>query len=161
VTDIAPCRHAAAETPETLMNTIHSCTRTTLMAALCIAAVGLTAGCYWPGYYPGGSQASRDLYTFESATDYPQSIQLRDLTTREVLWSINVPIGQQVVIRFYDGHDPRNEERPALMRWELMERGTRFGELGNAIPVPRRDRRLMEVFIRDRDVAPGLETAGG
>jgi hypothetical protein len=72
-----------------------------------------------------------------------------------------VPIGQQVVIRFYDDHDPRNEERPALMRWEMMNRGTRWGELDNAMPVPTYDRRLLEVYYRDGDVAPGLETRAG
>jgi hypothetical protein len=129
----------------------------------CVALLALTAmaGCWMPGYRPGGPQATRDLYTFESTTDFPQSIQLIDTASGEVIWSVNVPIGQQVVIRFYDDHDPRNEERPALMRWEMMNRGTRWGELDNAMPVPTYDRRLLEVYYRDGDVAPGLETRAG
>lgn len=133
--------------------------RYSLLAAILALGAAPLAGCWMPGYWPGGSQATRDLYTFESTRDFPQSVQVVDLATKEVLWSINVPIGQQVVIRFYDDHDPENAERPALMRWELMERGTRFGELDNAMPVPAYDRRLMEVYYRggNGEVAPGLE----
>jgi hypothetical protein len=126
--------------------------------ALFAAAPLLLTGCWVPGYWPGGSLATRDIYTYESTVDFQQSVQLTDVATNDVIWSINIPVGKQVVIRFQDDHDPENVERPALMRWELMERGRRTGELYNAIPAPAWDRRLMEVFYRDADVAPGLET---
>lgn len=128
-----------------------------LFTALAAMAVVPIAGCWSPGYRPGGQQATRGVHTFESTQDFLQSIQIVDLATNDVIWSIHVPLGEQVVLRFYDQHDPENVERPALMRWELMPRGTRWGELDNAIPVPAYDRRLMNVFYRDRDMAPGLE----
>jgi hypothetical protein len=131
--------------------------RTLSLAALLLAASAPMSGCWMPGYWPGGPQATRGLHTFESTTDFPQVIQLTDIATREVIWSISVPVGQQLVVRFYDDHDPENIDRPALMRWELMDRGTRFGELDNAITVPDYDRRLLEVFNRDGDPAPGTE----
>jgi hypothetical protein len=126
------------------------------LAALTAATLPM-AGCYMPGFRPGGQQATRGVHTFESTTDFPQTIQLTDLATKEIIWSVNVPVGQQLVVRFYDDHDRRNVERPALMRWELMERGTLWGELDNAIPVPDYDRRLLEVYYREGDPAPGLE----
>lgn len=129
------------------------CLLTTLLA---IGAAPLM-GCWMPGYRPGGPQATRDLHTFESTRDFPQSIEVVDQATNEVVWSIHVPIGEQVVIRFYEHHDPDNIERPALMRWEMMERGSRWGELTNAMPVPSYDARVLNVYLREADVAPGLE----
>jgi hypothetical protein len=135
---------------------LRSVTLALSLTALAAAALPL-GGCYMPGYWPGGQQATRGIHTFESTTDFPQTIQLTDLATKEIVWSVSVPVGQQLVVRFYDDHNRGNVERPALMRWELMERGTLWGELDNAIPVPDYDRRLLEVYYREGDPAPGLE----
>jgi hypothetical protein len=92
--------------------------------------------------------ASRDLYTYESTPDYPQNITVIDFTTGEKLLSIEVPVGQQLVIRFYEDHDTKNTARPDLMRWKLMPRGTQFGELPNSMPVPDYNHRRVDVTLR-------------
>lgn len=110
------------------------------------AAVALTAGCV-PGYYPGGSLASRDLYTYPSEPNWPQTVVLVDHLTEEVLWTVEVPIGQQLVVRFYED-ETDDPELPALMRWELMPLGDHFGELDNAMPVPPQYARRLDTFVR-------------
>ena len=116
-----------------------------LMLVATIAALG---GCAWPGYRPGGKQASADEYTFESTGGTPKTVKLLDWTTNTTIWTLEVPVGKELVVRFYDDHDPKNATRPALMRWELFENGHEFGELHNAIPAPDAGHRRMDWEIR-------------
>lgn len=115
---------------------------------LTLAGTVAMGGCWgWmPGYRPGGSQASLDEYTYESTAEVQQTVALRDWTTGEEIWRLDVPVGKQVVIRFYDEQNPTQADRPAIMRWQIMDRGTMFGELRNAIPAPDATRRRVEVY---------------
>jgi len=139
--------------------------RLAALPCLLIALAGPPlVGCM-PGYDPGGPQASRDLYTYESTPDFPQTIILKDISTDETIWSMEVPVGKQVVIRFYEGHDTKNIARPDLMRWRLFDRGTQYGELDSAIPVPASISRRVDVVLRKNADAvtksvPAPEPAG-
>ena len=124
-----------------------------------IAVIGALGGC-WPGYRPGGSQASADEYTYVSTPDCPQTIQLLDWTTNTTIWTLDVPVGKELVMRFYDDHDPKNPTRPALMRWEIFDAGREFGELHNAIPAPDSSHRRVDPSIRKTATAvPAPEAA--
>lgn len=125
-----------------------------IAAALGLSLAGLTglAGCV-PGYYPGGSLASRDLYTYESTPDAPTNITVIDWTTGEQLLQVEVPVGQQLVVRFFENHNKKNTERPDLMRWKLMKAGTTFGELDNSMPVPDYGHRRVDVSLRKNATA--------
>lgn len=122
-----------------------------LILALVLAAA-TAAGC-WPGYRPGGAGASIDEYTYESTVEVPKTIKLIDWTTNTTIWTLDIPPGQQAVVRFYDNHDPKNATRPALMRWQLFEIGREMGHLGNAIPAPGKDQRRVDWFKRDTPAA--------
>ena len=123
------------------------------LAILALASAFLAGGCWYPGYRAEGQGASRDSYTYESTHDYPQNLRVIDWTTGESLLYVEIPVGQQLVIRFFDDHDKDNKERPALMRWKLMPMGTRFGELDNSAPVPAYINRRLDVTLRDRSEA--------
>lgn len=123
-------------------------TRRTI-ASLMVAAMVVSAGCWYPGYSPGGSMASRDLYTYESTPNFPQNVTVVDWTTGEKLLHVEVPVGQQLVVRFYDDYNTKNAARPALMRWKLMPAGTRYGELVNSMPVPGPNQRRLDVSLRE------------
>jgi hypothetical protein len=88
------------------------------------------------------------LYTYESTPDYPQNISIVDWTTNETLLTVEVPVGQQLVIRFYADHDTKNAARPDILRWKLMPKGTSFGELTNSLPVPDYNHRRIDVALR-------------
>jgi hypothetical protein len=127
------------------------------MAALVIAGLTLipAGGCWSPGYEPGGPMASRDLFTYVSTGDFPQNVTVLDWTTDEKLLTVEIPIGQQLVIRFFEDYNDKDPNRPALMRWKLMPRGQRFGELNNTMPVPDATRRRVDVDVRERaDAVP-------
>lgn len=119
-------------------------------ASLLVAVTALTAlpGCWVPGYSPGGSQASRDLFTYDSTPDHPQNVTVVDWTTGEKLLTVEIPVGQQLVLRFYDEYDKKNTARPTLMRWKLMPMGTSWGELSNSMPAPDRNHRRVDVELR-------------
>jgi hypothetical protein len=121
--------------------------RLTLAATIGIALTALP-GCWVPGYSPGGPQASRDLYTYDSTPDHPQNITVLDWTTGEKLLTVEVPVGQQLVMRFYEDYDIKNAARPALMRWKLMRAGTSWGELTNSMPVPDMHHRRVDPELR-------------
>src|SRR4051812_3931179 len=74
-----------------------------VLRKFCLAgAAALTAamaGCWTMGYSPGGRQASLDEFTYESTADHPYSLYLIDLRTRETIWSMDVPVGKEVVIK--------------------------------------------------------------
>jgi hypothetical protein len=109
-----------------------------------------STGCWYPGYSAGGQGASRDLYTYESTPDFPQNVTVVDWTTNETLLTVEVPVGQQLVIRFFDDYNTDNKQRPALMRWKLMPLGTRFGELDNSAPVPSYTHRRIDTTLRTK-----------
>lgn len=120
--------------------------RPMMAGAAALLGAFLTAGCV-PGYHAGGSLASRDLFTYPSEPNWPQTVKLVDHRTGAVLWSVDIPVGQQLVVRFYEDQtdDP---QFPAMMRWELMPLGKKFGQLDNAMPVPSRLSRRLDTYVR-------------
>jgi hypothetical protein len=113
-----------------------------------IALAGGLGGCWYPGYYPEGNMASREIHVYESNPSSPQNVAVVDWTTGEKLLFVEIPVGQQLVVRFYDDYNTKNTARPALMRWKMMPAGTHFGELDNSMPVPNADHRRLEPTIR-------------
>jgi hypothetical protein len=137
----------------------HPLSRTLYSVLLAAAAAGTMAGC-WPGYRPGGSQASYDEYTYVSTPDEPKTVKLLESTTNTTIWTVEVPIGKELVVKFYEDHDPKNTTRPTLMRWEIFEAGHEFGELHNAMPVPDAAHRRVDWFLRKNGTAvPAPEPA--
>jgi hypothetical protein len=126
---------------------------------LCLLVlIGLT-GCI-PGYRPGGAVQSFDEYTYLSTEQNPQTVKLVEWSTNSTIWTLDVPVGKQLVMKFYEDHDPKNTTRPALMRWEIMPAGQMYGELHNSIPCPPQDRRRVDVFHRaDATAVPPPEPA--
>jgi hypothetical protein len=127
------------------------------LARVAIPALALALAACNPGYRPGGNQSSSDAHTYISTPDAPKTIRVLDWTTNTVLWEMDVPVGKQLTIQFYDDHDPKNAARPALMRWELWPAGTEFGELHNAMPVPDKNHRELRMELTRRPATPTPE----
>jgi hypothetical protein len=104
------------------------------------------AGC--SGYSPGGFGQSGEAETYDSTPDFPQTLTLVDQTTHEAIWTADIPVGKQLVLRFEDDFNPKSTARPALMHWEIMERGATSGALTNSVPAPPAYGRLIEVTYR-------------
>lgn len=123
-------------------------------ACLLVASLSLLAGC--AGYYaPGGDGRSRDTFTYVSTSHMPQTITLVDTRTGESLWTTDVPVGQQLVVRFRNLKEGEAEGTDE-MRWALMPAGTRNGRLTNSVQVPSAPYRRLDGTLRE---GPELVTA--
>jgi hypothetical protein len=124
-------------------------------ATALLAAVLAMAGCWYPGYRPGGPQASRDQYTYPSTVDTPQSVRLTNTVTGQTLWEVDIPIGKQLVVWFFDGQKTGDASNPSVMRWEIMNLGHESGDLDNAMPVPGPGVRRVDTFTRTSPAGGG------
>jgi hypothetical protein len=125
-----------------------------LSIAACTAAAAL-AGCYWEG----GSGVSLDQHPYISTSWNPYTITLRDTRTGQAFWSVDVPVGKQLVIHFRDDLGKPGTATPDSMEWDIMEPGTLSGPLMNSLAVPPFTARRIDV---DRRATPELpEDMGG
>ncbi|MDX2147200.1 MAG: hypothetical protein SFZ23_06725 [Planctomycetota bacterium] len=104
--------------------------------------VGL-AGCL----SPGGTGTSDDIHTYISTPQNPTTVSLKDWRTGQVIWSYDVPVGRQLVVRFYEGDDP-SKPYPDTLRWAEVKAGSNSSPLGNSMAVPDKESRVMELSFR-------------
>ena len=121
--------------------------RPLLAAAAAITAaalVGGLGGCYTPG----GPGYSADRFTYHSTTWQPWTVSVEDTRTGQEFWSVEVPVGQQLVVRFIEGEGTDGEFTPDMMQWQLMPIGRTSGSLENSLPVPPASARLLRPRLR-------------
>ncbi len=118
--------------------------RSLALAAL-IGGSALSAGCY----YQGGPLKSIDRFTYASTTWEPKTITLIDTRTGETLWTVDVPVGEQLVIDF---DVPANADNtawlPDVAEWQIFPYPTRSGQLTNSMRVPPQAARRVDVTFR-------------
>jgi len=125
------------------------------IAVLPFLAILLLGGCY----KEGGIGISLDLSTYKSTSTQPKTLTLVDSRTGDTLWSVDIPVGQQCVVRFYEGRNRKDPMYSALMRWEVMKDGTVFGLLSNSMPVPDQYSRRLDMSIRPAPELPAVAAA--
>jgi hypothetical protein len=122
-----------------------------LLLAGALAMLPLLGGCK---YNEGGPGYSGDIHTYVSTAWRPWTVTLVDTRTGEAVWSADIPVDQQLVIRFRTGKGP-SDELPDMMDWGLMEAGTKYGHRKNRLPVPGADARLLKPTLRPTPEMPG------
>ena len=117
----------------------------------------LTASCLaLPGCYrEGGNLWSDDTHVYVSTSWQPKTIAIVDTRTEEVVWSIDVPVDQQLVISFDDGGG-KGQTTPDLMEFGVMDAGNWSGGLGQSVSVPDFDNRRIDMSLRAAPEMPGL-----
>jgi hypothetical protein len=146
------------------MRTRHTTLATRLSAAALVAAAAALPGCY----HEGGIGVSLDQFTYVSTSWSPMTITVRDTRTSQDIWSMDVPVGSQLVLRF-DDDASRDSYYPALMYWELQDDDVLYDPLSNKIMVP--DMHSRRVDMKERaapemapsnasTVAPAVAPAG-
>lgn len=127
------------------------------IAAAGLAATAATTGCglaYKPYYHESGSGAAIDQYTYVSRPWEPKTITLIDVRTNEPVWTVDVPVGKQLTMRFYEDKNPENTTTPDSMRWQIQDEGTKFGHMANTTLVPPAEVRRIDVELRAVPEAP-------
>ncbi len=127
-------------------------TRILMTAALAITATLAMTGCFKSLYSntPGGNMRSTDSFTYISTPFEPLTVTLYDHRDDEPLWTVDVPIGQKVTIRFLENRaKDGTTRRPDIMQWAIYDQTKRRASLENTMAVPGPDARLLKVSIRD------------
>jgi hypothetical protein len=121
--------------------------RTVSGLGLVCTAAGLliTAGCN--PYQEGGSGISTDTFSYVSTSESPKTVLLKDSRSKEVLWTVEVPVGQKLVVSFHNGVYTESPAFPDRMRWDLIPADQEYGELHNEMGVP--TSRVLEVELRE------------
>lgn len=128
--------------------TTQRCPRSALRL-LCGLAVGLialasTTGCY----SEGGPGYSADLFTYVSTPTRPYTVTLRDTRTGQDFWSVDVPVGKQLVVSFDANEGTKDKFTPDKMSWLIMEPEDDWQQLTNSLPVPPAEGRRLDVTLR-------------
>ncbi len=127
-----------------------------VMTTLSLAALsfGALSGCYTP-QGPGYSGLAPETYISTSLS--PKTVSLVDKRTDETVWSVDVPVGKQVVIIFREGQN-EGAFMPDTLLWEVMDAGKKFGKLDNEIPSPPRSSRRVDMALRPAPELPANAT---
>jgi len=117
---------------------------------LAVAALGL-AGCY----QEGGPGFSADQHVYVSRPWQPWTVTLRDTRTGQEFWSMDVPVGKRLVLKFVQGGGTKDKYTPDSMIWTLVdEERESFLDLSNSLPCPPADSRRLEPTLRTAPELP-------
>lgn len=141
-----------------MLTTLKRLNRTKVATGVLIAAgtCALMAGCYTEG----GLGYSDDNFTYVSRPYQPWVITLKDLRTGQDFWTVEVPVGKQLVLTFKKDQGTKDSYTPDLMEWGIMDAGDEDGRLGNSMPVPPSNARRLDPIIRATpELPPGMVQA--
>lgn len=124
-----------------------------VVGVMALSAMSLVLGGCWT---PGGTRGwSPDSYTYESFSYAPQTVTVKDVRTGETLWTYDIPVGMQLSFKFHkDARKDTDPNFPDLMKWDVWETGTRFGQPRNELAVPGARDRLVDVTVRKSPELP-------
>ncbi|CAN5835547.1 hypothetical protein BH11PLA1_BH11PLA1_22420 [soil metagenome] len=132
------------------MTTLNTTRRLTVTTLLLAAALSLP-GCWTPG---GTRGYLSDTYTYESTPDMPQTVTVIDRRTNEALWSYDVPVDMELVMRFTPSVNTDDASLPDVLKWDVWKRGTKFGFPRNSVAMPDSSARLIDVKLRKSPELP-------
>lgn len=108
------------------------------------AAAAVIGGCY----SEGGTWWSEDQQVYISRPHQPWNITLKDTRTGQDVWTVEVPVGKQLVVHFVKGAGTTDSYTPDLMEWAIMDDGAEFERLDNTLPVPPANARRIDTALR-------------
>ncbi len=98
----------------------------------------------------GGNMSSDDSYTYVSTAYEPLTITLYDNRDNEPLWTVDVPIGSKVSLKFLKNKAKEGTtRRPDIMQWVIYDQQRRTARYDNTMAVPAAESRLMRVSLRN------------
>lgn len=128
----------------------------TLTAAAVIAGATVLPGCY----SEGGLGWSEDQHVYISRPHQPWNVTLRDTRSGQDFWTVEVPVGKQLVIHFVKGAGTSDSYTPDLMEWAIMDDGAESERLDNTLPVPPANARRIDTALRPTpELPPRMATA--
>lgn len=117
-----------------------------------LVAAAFSGGCY----YEGGPGYSGDCFTYISRPWQPVTLTLKDTRTGQDFWSIDVPVGKRLVVKFSDNYGTGDEYTPAEMSWGMTPESYELGDVStpNTLSVPPWNSRLLVMSYRPAPELP-------
>jgi rhodanese-related sulfurtransferase len=111
-----------------------------------LALLAPTTGCYRPqgGLMPYTGAAS----TYISYETQQKSVQIIDVRSGDVVFSMDIPAGKQLTMDFVEDEGDDPVLSPDLLRYEIFDAGKKTGKLHNVMSVPPAHSRRIEVQVR-------------
>jgi hypothetical protein len=127
---------------------------TTALAVLAVLLILPMTGCFYAGQAlsktPGGNMYSDDSYTYISTPYEPLTVTLYDNRDNEPIWTVDVPIGSKVSLRFRKNKVKEGTaRRPDIMEWVIYDQKKRTARYENTMAVPSPESRMMRVSLRN------------
>ena len=130
-----------------------------ILGTVLLAGLALQVGCT---FNEGGSGIALDEYTYVSRPHTPKTVSVVDTRTEQVIFTMDVPVGQQLVMDFDDPDSREGEYLSGEMRWALMPAGYTNAQLRNRVNVPPPESRRIDMELREGpELATLPPTAGG
>ncbi len=127
-----------------------------LLTLLALAA--LLSGCY-SSFSPGGNSFSNNHFTYASDAWSPKSVELIDTRTGQTLWSVDVPVGKKITMKFERNLGQAETSFPDRMTWVVQNLKSNSWRGKQEMIVPGRDARLVELSIRPAPEYPEEQVA--
>lgn len=133
------------KTASTLTTVLASCALMTVLSTM--------SGCFMASQAfsksPGGNMRSDDSYTYVSTAYEPLTVTLYDNRDDEPLWTVDVPIGSKVSLKFLKNKAKEGTtRRPDIMQWVIFDQERRTARYENTMAVPSAESRMMRVSLR-------------
>jgi hypothetical protein len=117
-----------------------------LTTAAAIGAAATLPGCY----SPGGTLMNHTgaAHTYVSTASMQKTVEIVDTRDGSVIFSIDIPVDQQLTMQFLEDEGDDPDQRPDLMRYQIFPAGTSSGSLLNAMTVPAANAMRVDVRVR-------------
>jgi hypothetical protein len=124
------------------------------VSTLSLSALGL-GGCWAGGLSEGGDHISNDKFVYVSDSYSPKTITLIDTRTKQPVWTGDIPVGQQMVVKFRQGRlAAQGDSMPDTLLWGLTRAGGYSASNLNSVPCPPAAARRLEMSVRPTPEMP-------
>ena len=133
--------------------TISRTIATAILVSVAMTLILPMGGCFYAkrimSKTPGGNMTSDDSYTYISTPYEPLTVTLYDNRDNEPLWTVDVPVGSKVSLKFLKNKAKEGTtRRPDIMQWVIYDIKRRTARYDNTMAVPAAESRMMRVSLR-------------
>ncbi len=120
------------------MNTLRPCATTSALLLSIAACASLLAGCNGP-----------EQMSYRSTSLTPQTVTILDTVSGETLWTVDVPVGKQVDMKFLERAATAEEFGSDILQWTISPVGQPWQGAVSEVRVPPPSSRRIDVRLRE------------
>lgn len=105
-----------------------------------------------------GCDGGPEIYSYRSEVHSPKTVTLRDTSTGEEILKVDVPVGQQLNLRFDKFRDYAEADGNETLHWSIRPWNDDSVAGGNTLKVPPSSSRRVEMTLRPAPEQRPLDT---